>query len=225
MNDKFRLTENSQMDEGTTVYQLEALKDFGSVKRGELGGFVEKEENVSAEPGDDAWVYEGGIAKGESRILHHSAVDCDAVVHDTRLDNRSYVGGTNIGSPSYVENSRLDHSQVIDSHVQHSEVKESYIDEEADVYGATIEGSKIEERGHVHRSVVVNSIVSDFPTRVTEDTHVENSILTNGTDVKQSYLNSCERHGDTIHNETIDESLSLSNDDLKDLDNDPDLQQ
>ena len=31
--------------EGRTLYRIKALKDFGDVKKDDLGGFIEREEN------------------------------------------------------------------------------------------------------------------------------------------------------------------------------------
>ena len=39
---------------GTKLFRIKALVEFGNVKAGELGGYVEKEENVSQD--GDAWV-------------------------------------------------------------------------------------------------------------------------------------------------------------------------
>lgn len=33
--------------DGGTIYRIRALKDFGDVKAGDLGGYIEKEENLS----------------------------------------------------------------------------------------------------------------------------------------------------------------------------------
>ncbi len=50
---------------GTTLYRIRALKDFGSVKAGDLGGFVGSERNLSHEGtcwvADDAQVYDGAV--------------------------------------------------------------------------------------------------------------------------------------------------------------------
>ena len=52
---KYKLTNNKKETIFGTLFQIEALIDFGNVKRGELGGWIEKEENLSQE--GNAWVY------------------------------------------------------------------------------------------------------------------------------------------------------------------------
>jgi hypothetical protein len=59
MKKKYELTSESIEHAGVTLYRIKALRDFGRVKKGDLGGYVEKEANLSHE--GDCWV--GGIAK------------------------------------------------------------------------------------------------------------------------------------------------------------------
>ena len=40
----------------TIVYRIRALKDFGDVKAGDLGGYVNSEENLSHE--GNCWIYD-----------------------------------------------------------------------------------------------------------------------------------------------------------------------
>lgn len=52
MNKKYRLTSNTKVWCGITLFQIEATVSFGSVVKGELGGWIEKEENLSQVSGD-----------------------------------------------------------------------------------------------------------------------------------------------------------------------------
>ena len=65
---KYKLTEETINVNGITLYRIEALKDFSDVKKGDKGGFLEKEYNLSQE--DNCWVY--GNAK-----VYDDAVVCD----------------------------------------------------------------------------------------------------------------------------------------------------
>lgn len=51
MTKKFKLTNNSIdiSEANVTVYQIEALRDFGNVKKGDRGGFIQSEDNLSQE--------------------------------------------------------------------------------------------------------------------------------------------------------------------------------
>lgn len=59
---------------GSTIYRIKALKDFGDVKAGDLGGFIEKEENLSHE--GPCWIY------GDAMVYHNAKVKDNAIVRD-----------------------------------------------------------------------------------------------------------------------------------------------
>ena len=67
MNKKYILTKNTKEVFGKTLYQIEALVSFGSVVKGELGGFIEKEENLSQVSGN-AWVYGDARVSGNAQV-------------------------------------------------------------------------------------------------------------------------------------------------------------
>ena len=63
------------------LHRIRALRDIGDrVKAGDLGGFVEREENLSFEPGDDAWIFDDAIAAGEGRVDKGSRLFGEAIV-------------------------------------------------------------------------------------------------------------------------------------------------
>lgn len=51
---KYELTDEAIKVTGRTLYRIRALIDFGGVKAGQLGGYIEKEENLAQD--GDAWV-------------------------------------------------------------------------------------------------------------------------------------------------------------------------
>ena len=55
MSKKFELTSNFKVSLGRKLFQIKALVSFGDVKEGDLGGYIEKEENLSHN--GNAWVY------------------------------------------------------------------------------------------------------------------------------------------------------------------------
>ena len=69
---KYKLTKETKEYCGYTLYRTEALMDFRDVKKGDKGGFIEKEENLSQE-GDawvsgDAWVYGDAEVSGNAEV-------------------------------------------------------------------------------------------------------------------------------------------------------------
>ena len=70
---KFSLTTKTN-DLG--LFQIKAEINFGNIAKGELGGFIEKESNLSQY--GDAWVY------GDARVYGNAQVSGDARVKKTK---------------------------------------------------------------------------------------------------------------------------------------------
>ena len=81
MSKKYELTnETKTLADGTVLHRIRALMDilrFG-VKAGELGGFVEGENNLSQD--GDAWVSGDAEVYGNARVYSNAAVSGDAKV-------------------------------------------------------------------------------------------------------------------------------------------------
>ena len=69
---------------GTKLFRIKALIEFGNVKAGELGGFVEKEENLNHE--GNAWVYGDAEVCGNARVYGN---DDFATVHGFGSEHRT----------------------------------------------------------------------------------------------------------------------------------------
>lgn len=78
---KFELTTESITNEaGKKLFRIKALIDFGDVKAGELGGYVEKEGNVSQD--DNAWVSGDAEVFGNAKVFGNARVSGHAWVSD-----------------------------------------------------------------------------------------------------------------------------------------------
>lgn len=101
---KYELTKRFTTVDGKKLYKIRALKDFRDVKKGDFGGFIESENNLSHD--GDAWVRDWSRVYGNARvcdnalvakkskvfgnaiicdntqILHNSSVSGDAVIRD-----------------------------------------------------------------------------------------------------------------------------------------------
>ena len=70
---------------GTKLFRIKALVEFGNIKAGELGGYVEKEENISQD--GDAWVSDNATVcnnatvSGDARISGNAEVCNNAWVY------------------------------------------------------------------------------------------------------------------------------------------------
>lgn len=89
---KYELTGEVKVKFGVTFKRIRALIDFGNVKKGELGGFIEKEENLSHE--NNAWVYGNAEVSGDAEVSGNAKVSGNAWVYG----NADYVLIGRIGS-------------------------------------------------------------------------------------------------------------------------------
>src|SRR3990167_4408491 len=67
-------------EEGTNLLRLKALKSFGDVKEGDLGGLVETPENLSQE--GNCWVYKDAQVSGNAQVSDNAKVFDSAKVYD-----------------------------------------------------------------------------------------------------------------------------------------------
>ena len=69
---KYELTDETIDVSGTTLHRIKALKDFGNVKKGELGGYVESERNLSQE--GNCWVCGNAKVCGDAEVCGNAKV-------------------------------------------------------------------------------------------------------------------------------------------------------
>lgn len=94
---KFELTTDRIEENGTILYRIKALIDFWDVKAGDLGGYVEKEENLSQY--GSAWVSDNAFVLGNARVSDNAWVCGNTWVCDNAhiygnarvYDNADYI--------------------------------------------------------------------------------------------------------------------------------------
>ena len=93
---KYKLTDETIQVSGHTLHRIEALKDFGNVKKGDKGGFIEK-ENILSQDGD-CWVYNNAKVWGNARVYGNAKICGDALVSDNAVveENAKVFGNANI---------------------------------------------------------------------------------------------------------------------------------
>ena len=84
-NKKYELLKDDAITSfGRTLYRIKATTDFGDVKKGELGGYIEKEENLShfgnAWVSDNARVTSDAVVYGNAEVYGNAVVTSDAEV-------------------------------------------------------------------------------------------------------------------------------------------------
>ena len=73
---KFELTSETKEFFGATLFRIRALTSFGSVQTGDLGGWVEKAENLSQD--GNAWVFGDAQVYGDAQVSGNAWVSGDA---------------------------------------------------------------------------------------------------------------------------------------------------
>lgn len=96
------------------LYRIKALQDFGDVKKGDLGGLIEKEENLSHN--DACWVYDNARIFGNARLSDNAKVKDNSVIRDRArvFGNAVVCGHSSIGDDAIIKGN----SRIIDSPVE-----------------------------------------------------------------------------------------------------------
>lgn len=78
---KYELTTDTKSIFGKRYFRIRALVDFGNVSKGDLGGYIESEDNLSNDTGyGDAWVDGEAYVGGDARVVGEAHVDGEAYV-------------------------------------------------------------------------------------------------------------------------------------------------
>ncbi len=89
---KYELTAEFIEKWGKKLFRIKALISFGSVEAGELGGYVEKEDNLAQD--GDAWVYGNARVYGNAEVYGNARVCDDAWVYgNARVYDDAWVYG------------------------------------------------------------------------------------------------------------------------------------
>lgn len=100
---KYELLKDDYIKVGErTAYRIKALKDFGNVKKGDLGGYIAKEENLSHDR--NAWVFDNAVVVGEEAAVYDDAeihdnvrvYDRAKVYHDAKVYDSAVIKGPNV---------------------------------------------------------------------------------------------------------------------------------
>lgn len=85
MDKKYKLTDETILVDGHTLHRIQALRAFRDIEAGELGGFIEGEDNLSHE--GNCWVFD------DAKVYDHARVNDDAIVFDeAKVYGRAMIG-------------------------------------------------------------------------------------------------------------------------------------
>ena len=119
---------------GKKLFRIKALVEFGSVKAGELGGYAEKEENISQD--GNAWVSDDACVYGDAKVFGNAWVYGDAWVHGNAkvFGNAEVYGDTEVSGGAWVHGNAevSDNAKVFGNAEVYGDAK---VSDNAEVYG------------------------------------------------------------------------------------------
>lgn len=77
---KYKFTDEFIKFKNKKLYRIEALRTFGDVKKGDKGGFIEKEENLSHN--DSCWIYDDSLVYDEATVYDNAIIKNKSHIHD-----------------------------------------------------------------------------------------------------------------------------------------------
>ena len=156
---KYELLTNDTIEiNGNTLYRIRALHDFDDVEKGDLGGYIQSEDNLSHEGNcwvyDDAKVYESAIIYGNTKLY----------------DNVEVYGHACISDSVHIR----DNVKVYDNSIIHGFV---IIQDNAQIFGCASINGKVNILGNSNISHTVCGYVSLVNANINKDRKYCNIIL------------------------------------------------
>lgn len=195
---RYKLHGGGKMHDGRKVYRIKALQDFGDVKEGDIGGYIESEANLSQREHDKAWVYDDSIVYGRGEVVNDGLVYKGAIVKDSRVENDSRVSHN-----AEVTNSRITNgSTVQDCKTFYAKIDNTTICHDTVIKNSSVSDSTIGNGVRIYNSKVVESDISN-------DTHISRGANVVG----KSYTD-----GEIVTKDEVKDAPRLDLSDLEDLD-------
>lgn len=176
------------------MYRIRALKDFSDVKKGQFGGYVESEENLSQL--GNCWIYDDSIVCKGARVIDNAIVkDSSTVTNYSEISDDAIVEkGSRIDESSVV----CDQSRVIDSLVTESSaiIYKSIVNENSMIeQGSCVCDAVVGPKTYVKNGAVIRFDINDD-----EDYVVYSNPFSYGRSLTASTKKdiwSCEPHANT----------------------------
>ena len=123
MEKKYILTEETKEVGGHILHKIQAVRDFGDVQKGNLGGWVESEENLSHD--GDCWIFGNGKVSGNGKVYGNGKVSDDGWV----------FGNAKIGFNAYISSPR---SYFVQGPIgSRNDFLTCYLDKDKKIYAVT----------------------------------------------------------------------------------------
>lgn len=147
-NSKYALVPHLNKQFGkNTIYRIMALRDFGDVKQGDIGGYVSSFDNLSEF--DNCWIYNDAIVTDDARVQNNAKVYGGTIMENaTIFDNARIIGNVVVSGTSSVSKNAWIHA-----------------DEEICIFGS----SSITDNARIYGYVYINGKVKISENAVIDD--------------------------------------------------------
>jgi len=209
MDKKYEMTNEVIEFEGRILHRIRALKDFEFAKKGDLGGFIEKEKNLSQE--GNAWVRDNVKVYDDATVIKNALVRNNAIIKD-----KAIIGGNAIVE---TEACVCGKAKVFDSACVMGSVK---IEDNAKIYGNAVIKSNaiVREYAIVKEYAVIRGFAQIFGTTIIkgnpciyENAKVYDDALVDGYTIVRGNAEIC-GHGQVKQNALIEGSGKVSQNQL-----------
>lgn len=119
MEKKYKLIDEIIDFEGRKLHRIKALKDFSNVKKGDRGGFVESEDNLSQY--NNCWIHDDAIVYSSAKICDNAIVYGNVRV----CDNAIIYGDARVfGNAQVCDNTRVfDNAKILGNTIVYNKAK------------------------------------------------------------------------------------------------------
>lgn len=150
MEKKYKLTDEYITIGDKKLYRIEALKDFADVKKGDKGGFVESEYNLSQDSNcwiyDDAKVYDNAAIHGNASVRGNAEIYGNALIsgYASIEDNvKIYDNAEIFGHACIYDYAKIFNNAIVYDHVEIYDNVEIYGNTEIYGYITLLKDTKI----------------------------------------------------------------------------------
>lgn len=135
MEKKYILTEETKEVGGRILHRIQAVRDFDAVQKGDLGGWVESEENLSHD--GDCWIFDNGRVFDNGWVFGDGKVFGNGEVYGNgRVSGNGKVfGNAKIGFNAYISSPR---SYFVQGPIgSRNDFLTCYLDKDKKIYAVT----------------------------------------------------------------------------------------
>lgn len=212
-NNKYEITDIVGYRFKKKVYRIRALKNFGDVKKGDLGGYVSSYENLSQY--GDCWIYDDAAVIQDATLENNSTIHNTSIMYgtSTAIRNSKIYKSTRICGNSIISDSTISGKSLLkDTRIYNSRIKGNIItyDTSSLINYSNIRGILYLSNSSITNSKIVSNIAwIDAQTSV----YQSNLKLFRDSNIDNSSIGFCENiYGDLIlRNTNITDSKIIGN--------------